>query len=423
MSDASPSANQAGFYESLLQRQRLFEKLTKIQRSISHRLPLQEVLDGITAGASELLGDPVVALRLMDDKDPRYCFVVSSTGVPDHLLERVRRTPVDKGAGGAAIRENRLVVMDDYARHPRAHAALIDDGLRAAMAAPVREKGIVMGSLVVASYDPKRIFSREEQEALLALSEHAGLALSDAKTVEAMREAQGAKDLFHAMVSHELKTPLTVITGTLQTLGKHHRVISEEIRAEMIAAAEERAQELRKLINRFLAGARAELAAAVSEVGLPELVARAIRGFDQSRKLTVKSMPSVPVTVDVDAAREVIGILLENAVAHSPTESGISIAASVDDTHVAVTIRNSGSLPADVDPSSLFTPFSRGDANGSGVGLGLYIAYRLAQAIEGTIVIGSEDETVEFTLRFPVRPSEQKRLGHALRTGMEEHML
>ena len=99
--------------EALVQRNDLFVRLSRIQRSISHRAPLNEVLDAITVGASELLGDQIVSLRLVDEDDPSSTLMVSGYGVPERLRRSLFRSPVGQGVGGLAIREDRLVVEND----------------------------------------------------------------------------------------------------------------------------------------------------------------------------------------------------------------------------------------------------------------------------------------------------------------------
>lgn len=396
--------------ETLLQRQTLFEKLTRIQRSISHGAPLQEVLDAITTGASQLLGDEVVALRLIDEDDPTQCVIVSSEGVREELAEKVRRTPVGAGAGGRAIRENKLVVIDDYESSQDAIAALAQDGLQAAMAAPVHEKGEISGSLVVASYVPGRTYSDVEQEALVSFAQHASLALTDANAMEALREAQRSKEMFLAMVSHELKSPLTVIMGTLHTLQKHHAAVGEEARTKMLSSAYERSKELAALVNRVLEGARAELVEIEEEAQLSDLVTNAVRGFEQSAPLVVGDIPSVSVRTDPAAIRQILGILLENAVAHSMNGNEIGVDTKVDDSDVVISVTNTGSLPLD-DPQTLFDPFIRGDrARSDGVGLGLYIASRLATAVGGRLAADSSGGRVRFDLVFPFKKGEPQSL-------------
>ena len=260
------------------------------------------------------------------------------------------------------------------------------------------------GSLVVASYKEGRRFNESEQEALLALAEHASLALTDAKTVDAMREAQRSKDMFLAMVSHELKTPLTVIMGALRTLQVHGADLPEELAEEMLEAGWKRGKELERLIDRLLQGARAELAGTEEEVLVSDLIAEAVRGFEHSRAVDVKGAPDVLVRMDKHAVLEILGILLENAVAHSPGHGEVAVEAQVNGSDLTVCVSNPGSLPEDLDPDSLFLPFQRGSAaQSSGVGLGLYIAGRVADAVDGTISVKSEDGLVRFSLEVPVR--------------------
>ena len=388
--------------ESILQRQRLFERLARIQRSISHHAPLQEVLDSITSGACELLGDEVVGLRLIDEDDPSHCIIVSSYGVKARLFDSLRRTKVGEGAGGLAILENRLVVWEDYARPGAALPVFVKDGLAAAMAAPVHEGSKSVGSLVVASYTMGRRYSHTEREVLQAFAQHAGLALGDARLVEAMREAQRSKEMFFAMVSHELKTPLAAIVGNLHTLIKNQHKIDPSMQKEMMSTAHDRAQELAGLINRILAGARAELASAKQDAFLPDLVHEAAKGFRESGDLTIAPVPEMFVCVDGQAVREVIGILLENAVSHAQGEGEIFLEASANDEQVRVSVRNAGSFPLELDTSNLFTAFQRGpEATSDGVGLGLYIASRLAQSIGGRIDVRTANESVEFALSWP----------------------
>jgi diguanylate cyclase (GGDEF)-like protein len=174
----------------MLRRQTLLERLSRIQRSIVHRAALQDVLDGIVAGASELLGDEISALRLVEAHNPSQMVLAAASGVPGDLLEIIRRGPVGEGVGGCAITENRLVVEESYSDWDRGLSEYRERGLRAAMAAPVHENGQPVGSLTVASFRPGRRYSQTEQDVLSAFAEHASLALTDARNFEdAMHQA------------------------------------------------------------------------------------------------------------------------------------------------------------------------------------------------------------------------------------------
>jgi signal transduction histidine kinase len=391
----------------MLERQKLLERLSRIQRSISHRAPLQEVLDAITAGGAELLGAEVALLRLIDPELPDELVLASASGVSPDLAESTKRIPLTQGAAGRAVVQNRLAIVEDYQSAGDRIPAFAADQVKIAMAAPVHENGRVVGCLTVASHRTARLYSDSEQEALLALAEHASLALTDAKTVEAMREAQRTRDLFLAMVSHELKTPLTVIMGTLRTLEMQRGSLPEPLVAELLVAAFARGRDLERLIDRLLTGARAQLATTEQVALLPDLVDRAVRGFE-AFNVVVEPPPALHFLVRGDAVTEILGILLENAVNHSSIGSRIRVRAEVGQDHALISISNPGLLPEGLDHQWLFEPFRRGpEARSPGVGLGLYIARRAAESIGGEILASSEEGRVRFTLRFPVKWIEE----------------
>jgi diguanylate cyclase (GGDEF)-like protein len=147
----------------LRERHRLLEVLLDIQRSISHRKPLPDVLAAITAGASGLLGGCPVALVLDDPLDPERPIVAATT------------------AGGAhSESELAIVAMAAAARSASTPSA------EGALAASVHVNGARAGALVAmapAGFDDAQLGMLD------AFAEHASLALTDARTVEAMEEA------------------------------------------------------------------------------------------------------------------------------------------------------------------------------------------------------------------------------------------
>jgi diguanylate cyclase (GGDEF)-like protein len=149
---------------SLRERQQLLEVLLDIQHSISHRAPLRDVLSEVTAGASALLGNCAVSLILDDALDPARPIVASTTPDPARGQDRV---VVIAAAGTARSREP-------------PHAGTL--------VATVHVSGKPAGALVAISGDGAPSDQRRRRM-LDAFAEHASLALTDARTVEAMREA------------------------------------------------------------------------------------------------------------------------------------------------------------------------------------------------------------------------------------------
>ena len=175
---------------SLRERQRLLMRLSRIQSSIVSRHEIGEVLDGIVRGAAELIDDDLTALRLLDEDDPERTVIVASSGISRKELRRSRHGRIGEGAGGRAISEERLVVVESYGDDPTAVRGWVRNGIGSAMAAPVSERGHVVGSLVVASRDSARTYTTAEREILDLFAKHASLALTDARNVDdAMHQA------------------------------------------------------------------------------------------------------------------------------------------------------------------------------------------------------------------------------------------
>lgn len=170
------------------ERQELSSRLFRIQRSISHRAPLQQVLDAITQGAAELLRAEVAGLRIaaLDKDDPPHASLV---GYSSSLESEFAKLPLDSGFAGQAIALDRLVVTDDYGNEPNRLGRNERYGLAAAMAAPVRRNGEPFGVLNVATSEAGRVFTSAEQEILLGLAEHASLAVNDASAVHQLRRS------------------------------------------------------------------------------------------------------------------------------------------------------------------------------------------------------------------------------------------
>jgi diguanylate cyclase (GGDEF)-like protein len=142
-------------------RHRLVETLLQIQRAVSARRPLAEVLDGVTAGASALLGDCPVALFLAGQSDGQALRHVSghSFPAPDTVVFDVahRTLSVGQAASADGVLAERVVVDDE-----------------------------VVGCLVAR---PRPGFRHDPGELLSAFAQQVNLALTDARTLDAVREA------------------------------------------------------------------------------------------------------------------------------------------------------------------------------------------------------------------------------------------
>ena len=181
--------------DALQERQELLQRLSQIQRSITQRADLQVTLDAIVAGAAALVDEPIASLRLVDAEDDRGCsrLVASRRASPDEIAERRAAARSGAGAGGRAVAEERLVVLEDYQdaadRRLRYFARWRDR--RPRWRRPCATRAASSGSLTVATRTPGRRFRALEQDVLLEPSPSTpSLALMDARTVS-RRDAPG----------------------------------------------------------------------------------------------------------------------------------------------------------------------------------------------------------------------------------------
>ncbi len=186
---------------SLRGRQALLECLSQIQHQITSRSSLQTVLDAITAGAADLLGEGVVALQLCDDRDPGTMITVSSVGISLDAAG-FPRVPVGTGIGGRAVIENRLCIDESSEAMAKAVGVSEQDVSQSAVAAPVHREDRPVGSLIISSHRPDSQFLQRAQDIVIAFAEHASLALNDARTVQAMKTA--LDDATHQAMHDEL---------------------------------------------------------------------------------------------------------------------------------------------------------------------------------------------------------------------------
>jgi diguanylate cyclase (GGDEF)-like protein len=147
-------------------RQRLVESLLTIQRAISGRRPLPEILDAVTSGAAELLDGATVALLLAEGGPDRRLSISSTCGG--------NGAPPSESAARAAMAGGSVLIRPDQAG--------------TVIAAPVRVTGEMAGSLVAHLPGTADQYA-EQRDQLAAFAQQVSLALTDARTVEAVREA------------------------------------------------------------------------------------------------------------------------------------------------------------------------------------------------------------------------------------------
>ncbi|MCY1137536.1 EAL domain-containing protein [Actinoplanes sp. Pm04-4] len=172
------------------QGRRVFEEMAAVQRAIGRRVPVPQIYDMVLGAVRDLLGVDMVAINLLEPDDRTLGSTVASLGVPPGAAAKRRRIPIASGGvSGLAILGDELVAVEDYAACPIALPPMTAIQLESVMATPVRVNGQAVGSLTAGTFGARRVWEKPAREILQAFAEHLSLALTDARTQEAMNQA------------------------------------------------------------------------------------------------------------------------------------------------------------------------------------------------------------------------------------------
>lgn len=220
------------------------------------------------------------------------------------------------------------------------------------------------------------------------------------------------KDDLISLVSHELRSPLTVITGAVNTaLSEGARLSAEETRQLLKDAASEAESLSRLLVNLFeLSRVQANrlvlYAEATSVKKVIQDTAEEIKRQSSAHQFIIdipRKLP--PVYADPLRLERILYNLIENAVKYSPKGGEIRVSAKLEGEHLVISVSDQGIGISPADQAKLFAPFQRLEESRlegiRGLGLGLLVCRRLVEAHGGRIWVKSEPglgSTFFFTL-------------------------
>lgn len=231
--------------------------------------------------------------------------------------------------------------------------------------------------------------------------------------ISALEETEVLKRDYQRAISHDLRTPLTVILGYTEMIRTllHDYDLPDEAR-NAIAAIHRAGAHMLAMINDLLEIARMDPSRSVElerapvplELFLPDLLQDS-RSPGSASRFTLQLEPGVPaVDADPDKLTRVITNLLDNAVNYSEENTPIFIEAAASAGFVRISIRDQGRGVPPAKISTLFDRFDRGERRGGeGTGLGLYIVHLFTEAHGGHVFVCSEPEKGSvFSVYFPV---------------------
>jgi PAS domain S-box-containing protein len=237
----------------------------------------------------------------------------------------------------------------------------------------------------------------------------------DFRDVTAAKELEEAKDLFLATTSHELRTPITVVQGFASTLASRWDRLADAERRAAVRTIAERAGSLSRLVEQLLLGSRAgadQLPVSNGPFDLGAVLRGATTAF---RPLSDKHTVLADIPDDLPAASGdtmatdiIVGQLLENAIKYSPDGGTVLVRAQAGRDWIEVTVEDDGIGIADGDHERIFDRFVQGETGDrrrfGGVGIGLFIVRRLAEAQHADVTASSRPSGGTI-MRLRLRPA------------------
>jgi two-component system, OmpR family, sensor histidine kinase CiaH len=239
-----------------------------------------------------------------------------------------------------------------------------------------------------------------------------------------VRRSIAAQRRFVADASHELKTPPAIIRANAEVLQREALVADKGL--SLVADIVAESDRLGRLVGDLLQLASADASGMVIERRSVDLAAVAAETVRQAQALAsehdvglefeTRGHAGTPMTMagDADRLTQLVLILVDNALDHSPRATTVRVCVGRGDGHVELSVADEGpGIRAD-ERDLIFEPFARLPGvrrdRADGTGLGLAIARRIALAHDGTITVESAGRSgARFVAAFPAMVADRRR--------------
>ena len=282
---------------------------------------------------------------------------------------------------------------------------------------------IVVGGLAVLYALLLPIALRASRELRRRNDQLAELLQREQRTVAELRDLARKKDDFVSAASHELRSPLTSILGSLATLTQPDVDGDAAARGEFVEAAQRQAKRLERLVENLLTEAQLEEGRPVEldDVDLAEAAEAVVEELGATDRVSF-DLPAGTVRTDRARIVEVLRYLLDNALKYSPAGSAITVDGTVEDGELRLRVTDHGPGIDPADQAEIFERFHQVDQSSTrshdGLGLGLHLARELVEELRGRVEVDSGPERGStFTVTVPTEAPDVQ--GESVRAGDE----
>jgi signal transduction histidine kinase len=395
-------------------------RLVELSMTLNSTLDIDELLQQITATATELLDCEASSILLYDESNPRLYFAAATGSDPAELAKIP--VPIEGSLAGTIFRTNQPMILNNVEEDPR-HYTLVSDKVKfqtkSLLGVPMPIKDRTMGVLEAINKRDGE-FNDGDVAILSVTAAHAAIAINNARLLQDTRqalkqvkEANEVKNNFLALASHELRTPLGIIMGYSQFLKEDTKDEAKELAGQVLDAARQMRTILDAMSNLTMLKADT-LSLATQKTPIQDVLTFASEGIKEiasarDQKL-VFDFPEEPIHVNVDIDKTSLAFInvLNNALLFSPPGSTVTIGVTSQEDMVLAWVRDQGTgIPAD-KLDKIFEEFYQieppNTRNYGGLGIGLPIAKGLIEEQGGKMWAESMgvDKGATFKVTLPI---------------------
>ncbi len=398
--------SKTGQLKDLEGREKSLRRLVELSVTLNSTLDPDDLLQLITATATELLDCEAASILLYDEKKPRLYFAAATGSDPAKLAEIP--VPIDSSLAGTIFRTNEPLILNNVEQDPR-HYQLVSDHvqvkIKTLLGVPMMIKDRTVGVLEAVN---KRGSGFTDSDAIIlsVTASHAAIAINNArlfwKTQQALKKVQETdqvKSRFLTLASHELRTPLGIILGYATFLQQDAKGQLSDHANHVLNAATQMKSILDQMNNLTLLQTD-EMEITPTRIPIQDVLGFALDEvkYSASRRdlQLVYAFQEDPIFVNVDPEKTTLAFvnLLNNAIRFSPEGSEIVIGAADQGESVMAWVQDKGIGIAVDKLQKIFEEFYQVEPPDTrhygGLGIGLTIARGLIEAQSGKIWAESE---------------------------------
>lgn len=408
-------------YDGLEALKRDTEIILDVTESTGSSLHITDVLQAVTEKVAEYLNLDRCSIILVDEIKENGLVLASSDvpGVGGLCIDLEKYPEITQ-----VIETGETLIIDNADNDPLMAGVMeaTQYNFRSLMVVPIVFKEEIIGTLLLRTKKRDGGFSEREVELCKVIAHSAASAIRNASLFEKLEEKNmeienankrlmeldRLKSSFLAMAAHELRTPMSLISGYLEMVLDGIAGPLNPKQADLIKISHENSVGLARIVEEMLDISVIESGKVSLELerwDIGELIGRVhilIEGDAAKKGIKVNtSVENVSAVIDGKRVKQVLINLLTNAIKFTPAGGEITVGVEDDGDELTVSVSDTGRGIPEEDIDRVFDEFYRGSSRESGAGLGLPICRRIVEMHGGRIWVDSRvgaGTTFYFTL-------------------------